>query len=82
MTTVELLAYCRAQDHQPCIPDLVWQREMHRDENLSFLCSSSDFNSPNGFHDMYDTILGTRSWLLVTKRTYATVLFTEGFDKI
>lgn len=76
MTTVELLAYCKAQKRQPCVPDLVWQQETHRDENLNFLCSNSDFNSPNGFHDMYDVILETRSWLIHTKRTYATVLFT------
>lgn len=79
MTTVELLAYCRAQKPQPCVPDLVWQREAHHDENIRLLRGKdADYLAPNGFHGMYDTILETRSWLVATKRTYATVLFTEG----
>ena len=78
MTTVELLAYCSAHKHQPCIPDLVWQGQMHRDENLGVLCNDYDDAAPNGFHDMYDSILETRDWLVTIDRTYPTVLFTEG----
>lgn len=74
MTTIELLAYCRVQE---CVPDLVWQREMHRDENLRALCDEEAFLAPNGHHDMYDVILETHNWLLQMKRTYATVLFAE-----
>lgn len=77
MTTVELLAYCRAHKPQPCIPDLVWQREMHRDENIGLLRDGIDLISANGFQDMYDSILETRNWLVTVERTYATVLFTE-----
>lgn len=77
MTTVELLAYCWAQKIEPCIPDLVWQHEMQRDENLGLLCDKEAFLTPNGFHDMHDAILEDRSWLRHVNRTYATVLFTE-----
>lgn len=76
MTTVELLAYCKAHAHQPCVPDLVWQHGMHRDENIGLLLDGS--LSPHGFHDMVESILEPRSWLLRVERTYATVLFTEG----
>ena len=78
MTTVELLAYCRAQKRQPCVPDLLWQREAHHDENIGLLRGKgAGVLTPNGFHDMYATILETRSWLVTVERTYATVLFTE-----
>ena len=76
MTTVELLAYCRAQEHQPFIPDLVWQRGIHRNESIGALCDNG-FVAPNGFHDTRTAILETRNWLLATEHTYATVLFTE-----
>lgn len=80
MTTVELLAFCRARKKEPCAPDLVWQKEMHRDENLRYLCGGDDdtLTPRTGYHDMYDTILENRSWLLTTRRTYATVLFKGG----
>lgn len=79
MTTVELLAYCRARKHEPYIPDLVWQREAHHDENLRSLCGDDVALTPNnGYHDMYNLILENRSWLLTTRRTYATVLFKGG----
>ena len=74
MTTVELLAYCRAGQ---CVPDLIWQHEMHRDENLRALCDEEAFFTPNGYHDMYGGILEAHNWLLHMKRTYATVLFAE-----
>jgi hypothetical protein len=78
MTTVELLAYCRAREREPCIPDLIWQREVRRDDNLRFLCEYDVALTPNnGYHDMYDFILENRSCLLTTGRPYATVLFTE-----
>lgn len=77
MTTVELLEYCRTREHQPLIPDLVWQHGMHRDENIGLLCSEDDFISPHGFHDMVESILEPRSWLLRVERTYATILFEE-----
>lgn len=76
MTTVELLDYCRTRNPQPCVPDLLWQRQTHRDENLGILCSD-DLSSPTGFHDTYILILETRSWLNAVGRIYATVLFME-----
>ena len=78
MTTVELLAYCQTHKPRPCIPDLVWQHEMHQGENLRYLCGDDDTLTPrSGYHDMYGVILENRHWLLQMKRTYATVLFTE-----
>lgn len=77
MTTVELLIHCQTRSPQPCVPDLLWQRQMHRDENLGILCSD-DRSSPNGFHDTYIAILETQSWLRTLDRTYATILFMEG----
>ena len=75
MTTVELLAYCQTRKPQPCIPDLIWQHNIHRDENLAILCSDS--STPEGFHDMHIAIMETRSWLLASGRPYETILFTE-----
>lgn len=77
MTTIELLAYCRAQEPEPPVPDLVWQHEMHRDENLKCLCDNNGIDTPSGFHDMYTIILEPRHWLIARERIYATVLFTE-----
>ena len=76
MTTVELLIHCQARRPQPCIPDLLWQRQMHRDENLEILCRDYD-RTPNGFHDTDLAILETRRWLRTLDRTYATVLFRK-----
>lgn len=76
MTTVELLIHCQTRRPQPCVPDLLWQRQMHRDANLEILCRDYD-RTPNGFHDTYIAILETRSWLRTLDRTYATVLFRE-----
>ena len=78
MTTVELLVFCQTRKPQPCVPDLIWQRQMHRDENLQVLCSDYDDAAPNGFHDTYMAIIETRSWLITLGRTYPTVLFTKG----
>ena len=72
MTTVELLAYCRARKR---VPDLVWQRRTHLSKNIGSLFETDP--TPNGFHDMRDIILEPRSSLLHHSRTYATVLFTE-----
>ena len=77
MTTVELLILCQTQEPQPCVPDLLWQRQMHRDANLEVLCNDYDDATPNGFHDTYLAILETQSWLTTVGRTYATVLFRE-----
>ena len=71
MTTIELLAYCQAQQ---CIPDLIWQREKHRNKNLGFL-RDNIHAAYEGYHDMRGTILGTRSWLIGHNHTYETVLF-------
>lgn len=78
MTTVELLIHCQTRKPQPCVPDLIWQRQMHLHENLYVLRGGYDDSTPNGFHDMYMTILETRSWLRTIGRTYATVLFKGG----
>lgn len=56
MTTVELLIHCQTRKPQPCIPDLIWQRDMHRNENLAILCSD-DFPTPEGFHDTCRVII-------------------------
>ena len=78
MTTIELLEFCRTRDHQPLIPDLVWQHGMHLDENIGVLCAGDSFIPPHGFHDMVESILEPRSWLVRVERIYATVLFEEG----
>ena len=76
MTTVELLVYCQAQGPQPYAPDLIWQRNMHRDANLAILCNDGS-STPESFHDMYMAIMEIRSWLLTIERSYETVLFME-----
>lgn len=80
MTTVELLVFCQTRTPQPCVPDLLWQRQMHRHENLEVLCNDYGDSTPNGFHDTYIAILETRSWLHTIGRTYSTVLFTENAE--
>ena len=77
MTTVELLAYCRAQKPEPYVPDLLWQHEAHRIANLDALRIADGFLPTSGFHNTGDYILETRSRLVENERPYATVLFTE-----
>ena len=77
MTTIELLAYCRARKPEPYVPDLRWQHGAHRISNLDVLCSPGGFLPNSGFHDTHNYILEDRSWLVEHERTYATVLFTE-----
>ena len=76
MTTVELLAYCRAQWPETYAPDLIWQRETHLKGNLEMLCAEEPGSTPsNGFNEMRESILEPCSWLLRIGRHYATVLF-------
>lgn len=78
MTTIELLVHCKSRGPKLRIPDLLWQRHMHLEENLKVLCDDDCLTPPDGFHDMCICILEPRSGLIAVGRHYATILFGEG----